>query len=190
MVYEDDRWVFPLLGLINGILDISKIEAGREELNIIEFDFNGLVPGLGMMFEMRCWEKGLRWNLDCNTSAKLALGDEGKLRQVLINMLGNAVKFTEKGEVSMLVEARPQRFHFEVPNTGPGIPSERHATVSEPFHQESESSGLGGTGLGLAIARKHVEMMDGELKVKSVVGQGSRFFLNCRWNSSTLQPAR
>jgi len=165
-----------LLGLINDILDISKIEAGREMLNPTDFDLQGMINGLGSMFEMRCRQKNLAWKLTVDLPAGRVHGDEGKLRQVLINLLGNAVKFTGAGEVELTVEAlEEERYSFAVSDTGPGIPQEKQASIFEPFQQEDEGMRQGGTGLGLAISLRHVQMMDGKIELDSTPGEGARF---------------
>ncbi len=165
-----------LLGLINDILDISKIEAGREILNPIDFDLEGMVNGLGSMFEMRCQQKDLSWKLEAEISTGPVHGDEGKLRQVLINLLGNAVKFTQVGEVGLKVEVLEEdRYSFDIWDTGPGIPEEKQQSIFEPFQQEDEGMRQGGTGLGLAISMRHAQMMGGEIELESTPGAGARF---------------
>lgn len=165
-----------LLGLINDILDISKIEAGREKFNPQDFDILGMIQGLSSMFEMRCQQKDLHWVLDMNIEPKFVSGDEGKLRQVLINLLGNAVKFTPSGEVRLRVEdLGADGYAFEVCDTGPGIPKDKHDSIFEPFQQADEGMREGGTGLGLAISLRHVQMMGGEMTLESDLGQGARF---------------
>ena len=166
-----------LLELINDVLDISKIEAGREDLQMVEFDLCGLVRGLGGMFQMRCQQKGLGWKVEMEEERRVVRGDENKLRQVLINLLGNAVKFTEVGQVwlRMTVEAE-DRCLFEVIDTGPGIAPERQELIFEAFDQGEEGMSQGGTGLGLAISRHHVQLMGGEMGLESTPGEGSRFF--------------
>jgi signal transduction histidine kinase len=145
-----------LLGLINDILDISKIEAGRETLNLTDFDLRDMVDGLGSMFAMRCQQKGLDWKIEADIPTGRVHGDEGKLRQVLINLLGNAVKFTQEGEVGLKVEARAEyRYSFAIRDTGPGIPEDKQTSIFEPFQQEDEGMRQGGTGLGLAISLRH-----------------------------------
>ena len=165
-----------LLKLINDILDISKIEAGHAQLSRSDFDLKVMVDGLGDMFEMRCQQTGLAWELESEVPAGSVQGDEGKLRQVLINLVGNAVKFTELGTVKLKVRAlRDNRYAFEVRDTGPGIPEEKQAAIFEPFQQEEEGLRQGGTGLGLAISVGHVEMMGGSIALESRLGAGSRF---------------
>ena len=165
-----------LLKLINDILDISKIEAGHMQLNRSEFDLKVLVDALGDMFGMRCQQTGLVWELESEVPAGCVEGDEGKLRQVLINLVGNAVKFTEMGTVKLKVGALgDNRYAFEVRDTGPGIPEDKQAAIFEPFQQEEEGLRQGGTGLGLAISMGHVEMMGGSIALESRLGEGSRF---------------
>lgn len=168
-----------LLRLINEILDLSKIDAGRMEITLNEFDLTGMASDLASMFQLSCEEKrlGLRIKgLEGIRSARVA-GDEGKLRQVLINLLSNAVKFTDCGSVTLSLRREAEStWHFEVTDTGPGIPSEKQALVFKPFQQGANAGGLGGTGLGLTIARRQVELMGGRLELESEPGKGSRFY--------------
>ena len=165
-----------LLGLINDVLDISKIEAGREVLNTGDFDLAGLLQSLGAMFELRCQQKGLEWKLGETHATTIVHGDEKKLRQVLINLLGNAVKFTTTGSISLnVVTGLEDRFRFEVADTGPGIAADSQAAVFEPFHQDQAGVKHGGSGLGLAIARSHVELMGGTMELETEFGAGARF---------------
>jgi signal transduction histidine kinase/DNA-binding NarL/FixJ family response regulator len=166
-----------LLGLINEVLDLSKIEAGRLEVHPASFDLRGLLEGLGAMFELRCREQGLEWHLEGAEATGWVQGDEAKLSQVLLNLLGNAVKFTREGEVALEVDPQPgDGYRFEVRDTGAGIPPEEQVRLFEPFHQGQAGLHKGGTGLGLAIARRLVELMGGQLEVESAPGLGSRFF--------------
>ncbi|MCC7265176.1 MAG: response regulator [Candidatus Latescibacteria bacterium] len=166
-----------LLGLINEVLDLSKIEAGRMELQPVDFDLEQLVARVATMFELRCQQKGLGWRAEKEGAGWQVRGDENKLRQVLINLLGNAVKFTETGEVVLRAEARGgERYCFAVEDTGPGIDASQQEGIFAPFQQGDLGAHKGGTGLGLAIARRHVELMGGQLQVESAPGQGARFF--------------
>ena len=165
-----------LLGLINDVLDISKIEAGREELTACDFDLTGLVQSLGAMFELRCQQKGLEWKLQEAAVTSTVHGDEKKLRQILINLLGNAVKFTTQGSITLSVDTSGEdRYRFEVVDTGPGIAADNRATIFEPFHQDQAGIRHGGSGLGLAIARSHVELMGGSIELETEIGAGARF---------------
>jgi signal transduction histidine kinase/DNA-binding response OmpR family regulator/sugar lactone lactonase YvrE len=170
-----------LLALINDILDISKIEAGRLDLQETDFDLSRLIDGLSVMFRLRCEQKGLTWQVEWvgeeePPSRLLVHGDEGKLRQILINLLSNAVKFTESGGVTLRIGKSDDSFMFEVIDTGVGILLEEQEMIFEPFTQGTSEVKNEGTGLGLAIAKKFVEMMGGKLSVESVPGEGARFF--------------
>lgn len=166
-----------LLGLINDVLDISKIEAGREEFVPNAFNLRDLIQTLDAMFKVRCQEKNLSWDLVDDIRSDHVVGDENKLRQVLINLLGNAVKFTEQGKVGLRVEARGEdRYYFEVFDSGQGIPNDRQTAIFEPFQQDSAGIRYGGTGLGLAIAKRHVELMNSQLELVSHIGKGSQFY--------------
>lgn len=176
-----------LLALINDILDLSKIESGRMELSEAEFDLKELISGLSVMFELRCQQKGLAWKTEgMDGSPILVRGDEGKLRQVLINLLGNAVKFTRSGSVRLrLHRTEGDIFEFVIEDTGPGIPKEVQSKIFEPFTQEKVGREKGGTGLGLAIARRHSELMGGELRMEPKEGKGSRFCFSVPLHEAT-----
>ncbi len=162
--------------LINDVLDISKIEAGREEFRPSEFNLRRMIESLSAMFESHCGEKGLVWTLEHAIRVDRVYGDESKLRQVLINLLGNAVKFTDHGEVTLSVTTEDDSdYRFCVADTGPGIPREHWSEIFEPFQQDEEGLSHGGTGLGLAIARRQVEMMGGQLLLEDSSSAGSRF---------------
>lgn len=169
-----------LLSLINNILDISKIESGRMEVKAEEFDLGQLVHDIRKMFEERCRNQGIALSTPAiNEGEYRVRGDVGKLRQVLINLVGNAVKFTKEGSVSLTLEKRNNHeFHFEVEDTGCGIPADKLEAIFEPFKQVSGNANLGGTGLGLSIAKKQVGVMGGELKVRSELERGSVFYFS------------
>jgi len=176
-----------LLKLINDVLDISKIEAGRMELSPTDFDLCQLLESLSVMFELRCQEKGLAWHMEALDAESVPVhGDEAKLTQVLINLLGNAAKFTRQGEVRLACAAMPDGcFRFAVSDTGPGIAAEEQAKLFRPFQQGLAGLRQGGTGLGLTIARRQLELMEGQLTLESTLGQGSCFAFVV-----TLPPAR
>jgi signal transduction histidine kinase/CheY-like chemotaxis protein len=169
-----------LLGLINEILDLSKIEAGRMELNPSDFDLAALGRNLATTFRPLCARKRIGFRLVVDEPKRGRVhGDEGKLRQVLINLLGNAVKFTKSGEVYL--RCRPglgEVWSFEVIDTGQGIPEEEQCEIFKPFHQGSGARYQGGTGLGLAIAQRQVALLGGRLELQSERGLGSRFFFS------------
>lgn len=178
-----------LLNLIQEILDLSKIDAGHMEVITVDFDLSALVRELAAMFQHPCEEKqlGLRIEAPSLDHPVWVTGDEGKLRQVMINLLGNAVKFTTQGRVVLRIsqqEADPERWRFEVADTGPGIPAASSQRIFEPFQQEAPSRRSGGTGLGLAIARRQVEVLGGSIGMSSVEGQGSCFHVEL-----SLKPA-
>ena len=165
-----------LLALINDVLDLSRIEARDQQLTPADFDLAGLVQGVSAMFEWRCAQKGLHWRVKGRSSPLWVRGDENKLRQVLINLLANAVKFTDRGSVELLVtEEAEDRYRFDVVDTGKGIREDRREAIFTAFEQDEEGARLGGTGLGLTIAQRHVALMGGSLEVDSAPGEGSRF---------------
>jgi signal transduction histidine kinase/DNA-binding response OmpR family regulator len=166
-----------LLRLINEVLDISKIEAGRMELNASDFDLVVLLQNMAVMFELRCREGGLDWRLETPEVASMPVhGDEAKVMQVLINLLGNAVKFTEEGEVVLrVVEQGGDVYLFEVVDTGRGITPEEQEILFQPFQQGEAGRREGGTGLGLALSQRQLELMGSRLELESEMGKGSRF---------------
>ena len=167
-----------LLHLINNILDLSKIDAGRMELAISDFDLPTLAYEVVALFQNACEEKfiGLRTIGLSEHYGLCVRGDESKLRQVLINLLGNAVKFTNSGCVTLrMAKDERRRWRFEVEDTGPGISPQLQPRIFEPFQQGPEAKEKGGTGLGLAIAQRQVKIMGGALQVRSTPGKGSVF---------------
>lgn len=166
-----------LLGLLNDILDTAKLEKGAIELETEDFSLREVCQQLIEMFALQAGRKGLELILRYEVQHEFFRGDALRIRQVLINLLGNAVKFTERGEVTLQVEERPGGVHFVVADTGIGIPEERLALIFEPFVQAdvSMSRRFGGTGLGTTIARQLVDLMKGRIDVHSVLGEGSRF---------------
>jgi signal transduction histidine kinase/CheY-like chemotaxis protein len=168
-----------LLHLINEILDLSKIDAGRMELETVDFDLVALVRELTALFQHPCEEKQLGLRVEGLDDARTlpVRGDVGKLRQVLINLLGNAVKFTERGRVTLRLErGEGDAWRMEVSDTGIGIPKEAQATIFKPFQQGPGARGHGGTGLGLTIAKRQVTLMGGTLELRSEAGAGSTFY--------------
>ncbi len=172
-----------LLGIINDILDFSKIEAGKMELESIDFDLVSVVESVGDVLGQKAAEKGLELMCYVDPEVPTRLrGDPGRLRQMLLNLASNAVKFTEEGEVivrARLVKETPNTatIRFEVKDTGIGIPKDRLSIIFDRFTQVDATTTrrYGGTGLGLAIVKRFVEMMGGEIGVESEVGKGSTF---------------
>lgn len=169
-----------LLHLIHEILDLSKIDAGHMEVVTADFDLAALARELAAMFQQPCEAKqlGLRVETPTLKEPVMVHGDEGKLRQVMINLLGNAVKFTSRGRVVLRIfKQERERWRFEVEDTGPGIPEVATQRIFEPFQQETGALGSG-TGLGLAISRRQVEILGGEIGLRSVEGKGSCFHVD------------
>ncbi|HET7270724.1 MAG TPA: response regulator [Rubrobacter sp.] len=174
-----------LLTIINDILDFSKIEAGRMELEVIDFDLRDTVEEAVALFAERAHAKGLELAslIEPEVSTGL-MGDPGRLAQVLTNLIGNAIKFTEEGEVVLLVSLAEERgleetvVRFEVRDTGIGMSEEQRSRLFRAFSQADASTTRrhGGTGLGLAISKQLVELMGGEIGVESEPGEGSMFW--------------
>jgi PAS domain S-box-containing protein len=181
-----------LLTVINDILDFSKIEAGRLDLEAIEFDLRDMVRGATKSLALRAHSKGLELNYDVRPDVPdIVVGDPGRLRQILVNLAGNAVKFTTQGEVLIKVESDRQEeevtsVHFSVSDTGIGIPPEKQKTIFAPFTQADNSTArrYGGTGLGLSISSRLVELMGGTTWVESAAGKGSAFHFTARFKTS------
>ncbi|MDW8335294.1 MAG: ATP-binding protein, partial [Bacteroidia bacterium] len=155
-----------LLGLINAVLDLSKIEAGRMELYPGDFALPELLRQVYEMFRLRCESKGLKLLFEIRADVpQYVRADQGKLRQCLVNLVGNAVKFTSAGEVGVEVEREADgRTVFRVWDTGRGIPQDKIAAILEPFTQiHTHFNTEGGTGLGLSITKSFVQLMGGEL---------------------------
>jgi len=166
-----------LLELITDILEMSKIEAGREKLSPIAFDLHALLDDVERMMRVRTDQKNVRINTSCGDTPVRIIADQGKVRQVLINLLGNAVKFTDAGSIGVRASAvGTSSIAIDVFDTGCGIaPSEQHA-VFRSFEQTSSGLRAGGTGLGMAISRGFARLMGGDLVlVKSVEDRGSQF---------------
>jgi len=173
-----------LLTLINDILDFSKLEAGRIDLEQIDFDLPHLIESAISMMNPRAVMKGLQMDKEIAPSVpRFMKGDPGRLRQILFNLAGNAIKFTDKGDVTLLVEAAKMEdgrhfLTFKVRDTGIGIPADKIDRMFGKFSQADSSIArrFGGTGLGLAISKQLVELMGGRIGVDSVEGKGSTFW--------------
>ena len=192
--------------MINDILDFSKIEAGKMEFESIPFDLRENLGETMKTLGFRAHQKGLELVCDVRPDVPAAmLGDPGRLRQILVNLVGNAIKFTEQGEILVSVEQEWRAadgvcLHFSVRDTGVGIPAEKREKIFEAFSQADESMTrkYGGTGLGLTICGRLVGMMGGQIWVESQVGQGSTFHFTANLGvqtalsvpASPLQPAQ
>jgi PAS domain S-box-containing protein len=172
-----------LLTLINDILEMSKIEAGKTQLNITPFDLGNMVRDVTDMMELRAREKGLQLLLDQSSEfPRYIMGDEVRLRQILINLLGNAVKFTSQGGVTLRLRTKQNataHLIIEIEDTGPGISAEDKLHLFQPFMQFGKQAGDNkGTGLGLSITRQFVQMMGGSISVESTPEKGSLFLVD------------
>ena len=166
-----------LLGLINSVLDLSKIEAGQLQLDIVAYGMPAVVEAVVVATESLAIEKKLKLETNVADNLPRGLGDERRITQVLLNLVGNAIKFTEQGAVTINAALAGDRFLVSVADTGPGIPTAELERVFEEFHQvdSSNTKAKGGTGLGLAIAKRIIEMHGGRIWVESTPGQGATF---------------
>ena len=189
-----------LLTIINDILDFSKIEAGKLDMESLDFDLRATLDDVADLLAFRAHEKGLEFILLIDTDIPLALrGDPGRLRQILINLGGNAVKFTEHGEVSLHVSlervtsgtSNSAALRFELHDTGIGISPAKQATLFQPFSQvdASMTRRFGGTGLGLSISKRLVELMAGQIGIHSEEGTGSTFWFTIELPIANTPPA-
>jgi signal transduction histidine kinase/CheY-like chemotaxis protein len=177
-----------LLGVINDILDFSKIEAGRLDIESINFNLRDCLERTMKTLAVRADEKGLELLCEVAPEApEFVRGDATRVRQIVVNLVGNAIKFTDKGEVALKVEVQSddgtdRMFHFAVSDTGIGIPPEKQIAVFKPFAQADASTTrrYGGTGLGLTISKRLVDLMAGKIWVESQVGQGTTFHFTLR----------
>ena len=186
-----------LLNVINDILDFSKIEAGKVDLEETKFDLTDCIEGALKTMALRANEK--RIELLCEIAPEvpaMVTGDPGRLRQVVLNLVGNALKFTEQGEVGLKVvadaiEEKDLILHFLVFDSGMGIAPEKLDMIFDSFNQADASTTrqFGGTGLGLTISRRLVEMMGGRIWVESEPGVGSRFHFTVRFGTVPMDAA-
>jgi len=176
-----------LMNLINDILDLSKVESGRYEIQIEPVDIRLIANEINQVFSIRTEEKGLILNINISEKLKvLVLMDENRLRQILFNLVGNAVKFTTEGSITINFYSQPTispsviNLIIEVIDTGIGIPDEQQKIIFDPFRQTFGQSlrTYGGTGLGLSITKRFVEMMNGKITVESKVNKGSKFTIH------------
>jgi len=178
-----------LLSVINDILDFSKVESGKLDLEMLEFNLYDCVGETMKTLALRAHQKGLElaYDADSDVPSQL-LGDPGRLRQILVNLVGNAIKFTQHGEVLVTIQCRSQvdgevELHFKVTDTGIGIPAEKQGLLFKAFSQADSSTTrkYGGTGLGLAISERLVQLMKGTMWLESSAGKGSIFHFTARF---------
>ncbi|MCP4118900.1 MAG: response regulator, partial [Desulfobacteraceae bacterium] len=188
-----------LLRLIDDILDFSKVEAGKLDLESRDFYLEEVLENLDSIIKVKSTEKGLTFSAEISELISPCLvGDAFRLGQVLINLASNAVKFTDKGGIAVVVEPveeseREVTLSFKIRDTGIGMSRERVDQLFQPFHQADTSitRKYGGTGLGLAISKRLVEMMGGEMNVRSEPGVGTQFTFTARFDKSNMEaPAR
>jgi signal transduction histidine kinase/CheY-like chemotaxis protein/HPt (histidine-containing phosphotransfer) domain-containing protein len=184
-----------LVGLINNILDLSKIEAGHLEMDAVEFDLHDLVQRVAELVAIRANEKNLELAYRIKSDVPgFLIGDPNRLRQILINLLGNAIRFTEAGEVVLQIQSDPAgggrgALLFSVRDTGIGIPADKLDIIFDSFSQADHSTTrqYSGTGLGLTISKKLVERMGGRIWVESELGSGSTFFFTACFGVGVMQ---
>ncbi|HEY3887035.1 MAG TPA: ATP-binding protein [Caulobacteraceae bacterium] len=166
-----------LLTILNDVLDLAKIEAGKLDLEDIEFDLDEVARGAYQAFIAQANKKGLTFALDIDDAQGLYRGDPTRLRQILYNLVSNALKFTDNGEISIMARWRDEQLILAVADTGVGIPADRLQALFGRFDQADASTTrrFGGSGLGLAICRELAEMMGGSIEVESTLGFGSTF---------------
>ena len=188
-----------LLMIINDILDFSKIEAGKMEIDHIEFDLHNMLGQTTRTLAIRADQKNLELLLDIDpVIPKMFIGDPGRLRQIIINLIGNAIKFTERGEIVVKVEINDADsdadgdggripLRISVSDTGIGIPKEKFDVIFDSFSQADSSTTrlYGGTGLGLSISARLIELMGGQISLESEVGKGTKFYIDL-----SMEPAK
>jgi signal transduction histidine kinase len=186
-----------LLGLLNDVLDFSKMDAKGVDLENIPFNIHRVISETAHVFEIQAGQKNLA--LTCEIAADVpteVIGDSARLRQILVNLLGNALKFTPEGSVSVRAKVESKSTHdvqiqFAVSDTGIGIPKDKQRIIFQPFAQAdgSMTRKYGGTGLGLSISLRLVELMHGSLWVTSEAGQGSTFHFSARFGLAPAEQA-
>ncbi len=184
-----------LLAIINDILDFSKIEAGKLELETSNFDLREIIEGLNDLLAVSAQQKGLEYICSIESDVPLYLmGDSGRLRQSLVNLIGNAVKFTNAGEIEIKISLEKDSgdsclIRFQVSDSGIGISKDKYPNIFEAFTQADTSTTrqFGGTGLGLAITKRLVRMMGGVIRFESEVGKGSVFWFTARFSKQNRQ---
>jgi signal transduction histidine kinase len=166
-----------LLGLINDVLDLSKIEAGQLELEHSDYSVQDIAQTVRSTLEPLAADKKLVFKVEMASRLPLGRGDGRRLTQVLINLVGNAIKFTDVGEVAIIAEENNGSFHVSVRDTGPGISAADQAKLFQEFQQADNTitRKKGGTGLGLAISKRIIEMHGGKIWIESQPGHGSTF---------------
>lgn len=170
-----------LVVILNDVLDLSKIEAGKLEIDNISLNLEAVIENVIQILKFKAEEKGLVLSYKITEDVPtLVMGDPTRLNQILINLVGNAIKFTKKGSVKILVSSANDKLNFEIKDTGIGIPKDKHNTIFKAFEQAKESTTryYGGTGLGLNISKQLVDLQHGEIWLESTEGKGSSFYFD------------
>ncbi|MFT6686941.1 MAG: signal transduction histidine kinase/CheY-like chemotaxis protein, partial [Bacteroidia bacterium] len=168
-----------LVVILNDVLDLSKIEAGKLEIENISMNLESILENVFQIFKFKAEEKGVILSYRISEEVpELVMGDPTRLNQILINLVGNAIKFTEKGKVELLLQLKNNQLNFQVTDTGIGIPTDKQKTIFGAFEQAKSSTNryYGGTGLGLSISKQLVELQNGKIGVQSIEDKGSTFF--------------
>ncbi|BAK72896.1 response regulator [Arcobacter sp. L] len=174
-----------LLNIINEILELSKIEAGKMELSLKNFNLFELIKEIEDIFAFRCENKGLKFKIETLNLPKYIKADEQRLRQILINLLGNSLKFTNEGEIFLYIYELNKKLFFEVKDSGIGIDKSNLEKVFKPFEQvKQDNYTQQGTGLGLSITKELVSLMGGNIYLKSQVGVGSEFYFSINYEKA------
>jgi signal transduction histidine kinase len=187
-----------LLAVINDILDFSKIEAGKLDIDIVDFDLRKTLQEMAVLPAIQAHAKGLEFLYRVDPEVpSLLRGDPGRLRQILMNLISNAVKFTARGEIVLSADLSERQagrltLRFAVKDTGIGISADAQARLFQSFQQADVSTTrhYGGTGLGLAISKKLAELMGGRMGLESQVGQGATFWFTAQFDIQPEAPAR
>lgn len=178
-----------LLNIINEILELSKIEAGKIEINPKNFNFFELIKEIEDIFALRCESKNLRFSINLSANVpNFIKADEQRLRQILINLLGNSLKFTNEGEISLTIYSLNNKLFFEVKDTGIGIDITNQEKIFKPFEQvKLDNYNQQGTGLGLAITKELITLMGGNIYLRSKLLKGSEFFFSINYKKVNMQ---
>lgn len=178
-----------LLNIINEILELSKIEAGKIEINPKNFNFFELIKEIEDTFAFRCEGKNLKFNINlANDLTNFIKADEQRLRQILINLLGNSLKFTNEGQIALNIYALNNKLFFEVKDTGIGIDIKNQEKIFKPFEQvKLDNYTQQGTGLGLAITKELITLMGGTIYLKSKINKGSEFYFSINYEKANLE---
>ena len=180
-----------MLDTVNDIIDISKIDSGQVEISNSTFDINNEIDEQYQFFKQEAFDKGLEFKLQNKLSYlhKLITTDKVKINSIVSNLIKNAIKYTDRGEIEIICEKKASNFVFEIKDTGIGIPKNRINYIFNRFEQAdiADLHAKEGSGLGLSIAKAYAEMLKGKIDVKSVVGKGSVFSFSIPWNYETTE---